>query len=78
MSLIYSGSAQKYLLYAAGEVLLVMIGIVLALPVNNWLVARKESSKELILLKTLELDLAENTKSTMAFITKEINKLENK
>ena len=35
-SLIGSGSAKKYILYAVGEVLLVMIGILLALQVNNW------------------------------------------
>ena len=35
-SLIESGNARKYLLYAIGEILLVMIGILLALQVNNW------------------------------------------
>ncbi|MDX1592207.1 MAG: hypothetical protein R3283_09595 [Balneolaceae bacterium] len=34
--LIDSGSATKYLLYAAGEILLVVIGILIALQVNNW------------------------------------------
>lgn len=35
-SFIESGAARKYLLYAIGEILLVMIGILLALQVNNW------------------------------------------
>ena len=35
-SLIDSSSARRYLLYAIGEILLVMIGILLALQVNNW------------------------------------------
>jgi predicted transcriptional regulator len=35
-SLINSGSTRKYALYAVGEVLLVMIGILLALQVNRW------------------------------------------
>ena len=35
-TLIESGSTQKYLLYALGEILLVMVGILLALQVNNW------------------------------------------
>lgn len=30
------GSLRKYLVYAVGEILLVMIGILLALQVNNW------------------------------------------
>ena len=30
------GAARKYLLYAIGEILLVMMGILLAVQVNNW------------------------------------------
>lgn len=36
------GSLRKYLVYAAGEILLVMIGILLALQVNNWNQANSE------------------------------------
>ncbi|MDX1591967.1 MAG: DUF6090 family protein, partial [Balneolaceae bacterium] len=35
-TLIDSGSVPKYLLYATGEILLVVIGILIALQVNNW------------------------------------------
>ncbi len=35
-SLIESGSARKYLLYALGEIALVVIGILIALQINNW------------------------------------------
>jgi hypothetical protein len=35
-SLIESGSARKYLLYAIGEIALVVIGILIALQINNW------------------------------------------
>ena len=35
-SLIQKGNLQKYLLYAVGEILLVMIGISLAFQVSNW------------------------------------------
>lgn len=34
--LLSSGSLSKYLLYAAGEICLVVIGILIALEVNNW------------------------------------------
>ena len=34
--LIASGSLTKYLLYAIGEIMLVVIGILIALQVNNW------------------------------------------
>ena len=35
-SLIGTGATRKYLIYAIGEIALVMIGILLALQVNNW------------------------------------------
>ena len=45
-SLIEKGHLRKYLVYAIGEILLVVIGILLALQVNNWNEDRK-SSKEI-------------------------------
>ena len=36
-----SGSVRKYILYALGEIFLVVIGILIALQVNNWNEARK-------------------------------------
>ena len=45
-----SGSAKKYLPYAIGEILLVMIGILLALQVNNWNESRKNRIQEEALL----------------------------
>ena len=35
-TLINSGSGQRYLLYAVGEIALVVIGILIALQINNW------------------------------------------
>lgn len=40
------GKVKRYLLYAIGEILLVMIGILLALQVNNWNQNRVNHSKE--------------------------------
>lgn len=34
--LVHEGKARSYLLYALGEILLVIVGIVIALQVNNW------------------------------------------
>ena len=39
--LLGTGATRKYVLYAIGEILLVMIGILLALQVNNWNEERK-------------------------------------
>ena len=47
----------KYLKYAIGEVILVMIGILLALQVNNWNEHKKEQKQEQIYLKNLQDDL---------------------
>ncbi len=35
-SLVDSGNARKYILYAIGEIALVVIGILIALSINNW------------------------------------------
>lgn len=43
----------KYLLYALGEILLVVIGILIALQVNNWNETRKDRTRELEYLKSL-------------------------
>ncbi|OZV67996.1 DUF6090 family protein [Winogradskyella aurantia] len=42
--LIGNGKASKYLKYAIGEILLVVIGILIALQINNWNEAKKENS----------------------------------
>ncbi len=47
----------KYLKYALGEILLVMIGILLALQVNNWNQERKNNSLKKSYLKNLKVDL---------------------
>lgn len=43
--MIESGSTRKYLLYAIGEILLVMIGILLAFQVNNCKERRRVQEK---------------------------------
>jgi len=48
---------SKYLLYAIGEIFLVMIGILLALQVNNWNAAKIASKKEKGILKELSIGL---------------------
>ena len=50
------GKTGKYLKYAVGEIILVMVGILLALQVNNWNENRKERAQETILLKQLLTD----------------------
>jgi len=59
-NLIMENKTGKYLKYAIGEIVLVMIGILLALQVNNWNNSRIEASKEQQLLKNLESDFKSN------------------
>jgi len=47
----------KYLKYAIGEIVLVMIGILLALQVNNWNEERKNTSIRKSYLENLKVDL---------------------
>ena len=62
-SLLNKGKTSKYLTYALGEILLVMIGILLALQVNNWNEKRKSDAlmddRAKVLLKDLEYNLQE-------------------
>ena len=59
--LLGTGATRKYLVYAAGEVLLVMIGILLALQVNNWNEERQIEVQEIQYLKRLKRDLIQDT-----------------
>ena len=47
----------KYLLYAIGEIVLVVIGILIALQINNRNEAHKEREKEIHYLKNIKTDL---------------------
>ena len=58
--LLEGGATRKYLFYAVGEVLLVMIGILLALQVNNWNEARSEAQFERKMYAELKMSLELN------------------
>jgi Family of unknown function (DUF6090) len=51
---------SKYLLYAVGEIILVVIGILIALQINNWNTKRIESQQEQNLLKSLKQEFKLN------------------
>jgi len=51
---------SRYMIYAVGEIVLVMVGILLALQVNNWNENRKERAQEVIILENLRTDLQED------------------
>lgn len=47
----------KYLKYAIGEIILVVIGILIALQINNWNELRKQQDKELVYLQEISDNL---------------------
>lgn len=53
--------AAKYLRYALGEILLVVIGILIALQVNNWNENRKQKIQEHLLIQSIVSDLKMDT-----------------
>ncbi len=55
--LIGEGRMRKYLFYAIGEVLLVMVGILLALQFNNWNTEKENKKKEHWYLNNLVEDI---------------------
>ena len=70
---------SKYLLYAIGEIILVVIGILIALQINNW----NEHAKSIKLEKTYYCKIAEdlqvdikNIDSSMATIDKRLETTE--
>ncbi|MDO1514541.1 DUF6090 family protein [Maribacter confluentis] len=61
-NLLSEGKTGKYLKYAIGEVVLVVIGILVALYINNWNENQKEEKREILILKSLQKDFIENEK----------------
>lgn len=62
-SLLNEGKTSKYFKYAIGEIILVVIGILIALQINNWNEQKKTKRLEIKILKelrnNLKLDLLE-------------------
>ena len=59
---------RKYLLYAIGEIVLVVIGILIALSINNWNNEKKALQAEIKYLNQIKTSLQENHKVLQNFI----------
>mgnify|MGYP005990416971 CR=1 FL=1 len=63
----------KYFKYAIGEIILVVIGILIALQINNWNEAKKASNKEQNLFRNLKVDFEARLKELKEFnISREV------
>jgi len=67
---------SKYLLYAIGEIVLVVIGILIALQINNNNEVRKQREQELHYLENLKTDLILNIAEMDRYITTRNSRIE--
>ncbi len=70
-NLLSESKTGEYLKYAVGEIILVVIGILIALQINNWNEERKAQKEEQQLYKTIITDL----KTDASYIETTINEL---
>jgi len=66
--LLGEGKTGKYLKYAIGEILLVVIGILIALSINNWNIHQIEQNEERNYLTRLVQDLKWDINEIMAVV----------
>jgi len=59
--LIANSQTFKYLKYAIGEVILVVLGILIALQINNWNEQKKQDLKKQVYIDRLKYDLVRDT-----------------
>ena len=60
LDLMEKNKTGKYLKYAIGEIVLVVIGILIALSINDWNETRLKSEKEVIVLTNIHKEFKEN------------------
>ena len=66
-NLLMENNTGKYLKYAFGEIVLVMVGILLALQINNWNEKRKIKHKETVIQKELLTSINSDLKAYESF-----------
>ena len=77
-NLLLKGKTGQYFKYAIGEIILVVIGILIALQINTWNQDYQESKKELLILKKLKTNIQTDTTTFNIRITEiqsDLNKL---
>jgi hypothetical protein len=68
-TMLLENKTGTYFKYAFGEIVLVVIGILIALQINNWNEEKKERSKELAFLKEINLDFKSNKEQLDSIIS---------
>jgi hypothetical protein len=75
--LLENGNLRKYFWYALGEILLVVIGILIALQINNWNEERKMRERESFYLKELKVDFERNRMEAKSLVQFSKNQVAN-
>ena len=70
-NLLMENKTGKYLKYAIGEIALVVIGILIALQINNWNETQKQNREEISILKNLHENLKQAKLQSTSFIENE-------
>ena len=55
-----NGQIKRFLIYTLGEIFLVVVGILIALQIDNWNIQRKNRIREVAILKQLHADFQSN------------------
>jgi hypothetical protein len=63
-----TGKTTKYFKYAIGEIILVVIGILIALQINNWNENQKQNKQETVYLQNLNDDLLSQIQALETYI----------
>ena len=66
--MINENKVSKYMLYAIGEIVLVVIGILIALQINNWNEQRKDNKQEFYILKQLQKEFKADSSQISNYI----------
>ena len=75
--LLNQNKVSKYLVYAIGEIVLVVIGILIAIQINNWNLDNKNKVLERDLLAGIQLDLVSDTTQINSRFYPSFNDLKN-
>ena len=59
--LLQSNKLKSYSAYALGEIFLVVLGILIALQINNWNEERKDNARMLTYIKSIAEDITSET-----------------
>ncbi len=70
------GSNKNYLAYAVGEIILVVLGILIALAINNWWQNRSDHELSRVYLQSLKDDIQADIENLIKFKDRSIERIE--